>query len=83
MKLGKIKISDTLIREQPMMLLPILTKFVPIHIEGRPHYRDYLYTGLCDDFDDLTEGESIPMYDCTIKQEGNIIIEVKFEKINP
>ena len=83
MKLGKLKISDILIREDPMSLLPVFAKFVPIYIEIRPHYRDYVYTGLCDEFDDIKKGDAIPVYSCTMSMEGDKVIAGKFEKINP
>lgn len=81
MKLGQIKISDTLIKDYTLDLLPIMGRFVPIHIEIRPHLRDYVYTGISEQFEDIKEGDSIPTYDAIMTQHEDKTISVKFEKI--
>ena len=87
MKLGKIKISDAYFKKGCVFdLLPIMSKIVPIHVEIRPHMADYVYTAVCEDFEDMSglpEGTNIPYYSCNVKQEDNKNIEVKFKKENP
>jgi len=82
MRLGIIKISDSYFHEGNILeLLPMFTKFIPIHIDNRPYYRDYLYTGISNDFEDIQEGIEIPVYDCKITTNDNReIIKVEFIK---
>ena len=79
-KLGKIQVDWELVYERPMDLLPIFTKFVPVHVEGRPHMRDFVYTGYSEDFRELAEGESIPTYSVIIDASGQIIQPVTFKE---
>ena len=79
-KLGKIQVDWELVYERPMDLLPIFTKFVPVHIESRPHMRDFVYTGYSEDFRKLAEGESIPTYSVIIDASGQIIQPVTFKE---
>lgn len=82
MKKGKLRISDTMVKDYIFDLLPVMAKFVPVHIESRPHLHDYLYTGYSDEFEDieLKEGEDIPYYDCVVKDDPSGII-VTFKKL--
>ena len=83
-KLGKVKMSSEMVLDNPMDLLPIFTKFIPIHIERQLNYDDFIYTGVCEDFDDKKEGEEIPFYMCSVTQnEKYEITKVEFKKVNP
>ena len=76
-RLGKIKISELFLKDENIEdLIPVFNKFIPIHIEHRPHYRDYIYTVYCKDFDELDNNIEIPFYICEITN-GN---KVKFIK---
>jgi len=81
MKLGKIKISDVLMHENPLELLPVMRKMVPLHIESRPHMRDFVYTAVSKEFDDIPEAAEIPFYDCILTTNKNKTISVKFERL--
>ena len=52
---GKIRVSDMFVKENIKDMLPLFTRFVPVHVEIRPYHRDYIYTGFSEDFDDLPE----------------------------
>ena len=82
MRIGKLQISDTLVNKYPLNLLPVMSKFVPTHIESRPQLRDYLYTGYSDEFEDvdLKEGEDTPLYECVVKDEDKNVT-VTFKKL--
>lgn len=80
MKLGKIKVSSTLVLESTKDLIPLFTKFVPLHIEREMNIGDFIYTGFCEEFEDIKEGEDAPFYECkmTSLDYGNeILVELK------
>ena len=83
-KLGKIRFSSEMILEHTLDLIPIFTKFIPIHIERQLNYDDFIYTGVCEDFDDKKEGEEIPFYLCSVTtNEKHEVVKVEFKKTRP
>ena len=82
-RLGKIKISDEFVRDKPLDLCPFFMNFIPVHIESRPHMRDFVYTGYSPDFDKIEEAVPIPFYSAklTTNKHGKIIY-VEFEREN-
>ena len=81
MKIGKIRISDTLIKERPNDALFAFKYALPIYIEIRPHMRDYVYTCISDSFDEIKEGDEIPVYDCIVTTGSGDSVAVKYERI--
>jgi hypothetical protein len=82
MKIGRIKISDSFfIEHRSFDLLPIFSKFIPIFIEIKPMDRYYIYLGICDEFEDITEEQEYPFYDATVKTNEDKSIEVNFKKL--
>ena len=85
MKLGKFKISDTIIHDARMdnkhlsreCLGVLFGIALPIHIENRPHKRDHIYTCVSDKFKNIKEGESIPFYEATFVRDKNNNIKIK------
>ena len=79
MKLGSIKISSQLIelsKKGDNRLSILFTKFFPLKIEH--DLIESIYTGVCDNFRDLKEGETIPFYGCVI-DEKNKTMKIKEE----
>jgi hypothetical protein len=73
-KRGKIKISFQLYENDFELISPMFTKFQVLHIEQEHwNWKDYIFTGVCDDFRELKEGEQIPFYDCifTRQEDGS------------
>lgn len=83
MKLGKIKITHQLILENSKDILPLFAKFLPLHVEREINIGDFIYTGICDEFEDVKEGEDIPFYEVTMKRKEDQTITVEFKKIQP
>jgi len=78
MRLGLIKISGSLYRHNYDDIKHIFDVVRPERIEHRPYENDiyYLY-GICDAFEDLTEGAAVPQYDAVITAGEK---EIKFNK---
>ena len=77
MKLGKIKISDVLLQEENIKdLNALFSIFIPLHIEDRKIAdRCMIYTGYCEQFDDITkELEMPPYYQVIINENGQATI---------
>jgi len=80
MKLGKVKISSVLVLECTKDLIPLFTKFVPLHIEREINIGDFIYTGFCAEFEDIKEGEDAPFYECkmtALDYGKTILVELK------
>jgi len=83
MRVGRIKLSEPLFDEikkgNNEYLKTLFSVFTPIHIEYRPHYYDVVYTGICSEFKDVTEGESPPFYSAVITTDSFKNQLIKFE----
>jgi hypothetical protein len=81
-KIGRLEISDTLVNHKNALeyLLPVMSVFLPIHIEVIPHERCFVYTGISDHFDYVLEGTEIPYYLATIDTINNTVTFKKYEK---
>ena len=74
-RIGKISISSSFFNDKYLLdIIPVFDKFIPIHVEHRLNANDYVYTGYCLDFEELTDGITIPFYTCTLTKEKNNII---------
>jgi hypothetical protein len=78
MKIGKIKITDTLVLKDTLSLLPLFSKFVPIRIDTSNLFY-FVYMGICEDFKDIEEGDEIPYYICTFTGDTHKTMKVTFE----
>jgi len=77
MKLGKIEISEALLKEEEIGSLKILfSEFIPLHIENRMYdLRAMIYTGYCDKFEDVRGELTLPpTYTITI-DKNNLVFE--------
>lgn len=63
MNIGRVKITRQLVES----VQGIFSEMNPIHIEEK-EYGMLLYTCYSDHFEEVEEGEVIPLYDCTIIQ---------------
>ena len=68
-KLGVIRTTDEILRNHNAFVLLALTKFIPVHVEFKG---DWYYTGICNDFDEVKEGESIPNYEVQITDMNTV-----------
>lgn len=64
---GKIRISTQIVEECPDMMFCMLSVFIPVLIEHQFNDIYYTYYGYCEHFDEIKEGEEIPEYDITFK----------------
>jgi len=67
MKAGKIKISRTYIndvrRSEISDLYLVFNQFIPVYIQDNPMDEQLIYWGYSNQFDDIKEGEVVPLYD--------------------
>ena len=82
-KRGKVKVSShILFNSEPEFLKAFFSLFYPIEIQNQ--LITSVYLGMCDSFDELKEGESIPEYECMIKEvreDDTIKYDIKFNKV--
>lgn len=81
MKIGKIKISDTLLKADNIMnIRPLFNKAIPIHIEHRFNHRDYIYTCISDEFEDIKNEIAIPFYNVEFLPHNNDEVAITITK---
>lgn len=83
MKIGKIEISQQLIRDYLYSkdfngIKEIFEKIIPLRIEENFLNRINTYTCVCDDFEELEEGTTILYYDLEINKKmiGCEVVEI-------
>ena len=81
-KRGIIKISDQVYKKDWDIIHIIFKKFKPAHIEFRHWENDtWVLYGVCDDFDDIKEGDPVPQYEVIFKRNEHGIYDFTFEKV--
>lgn len=83
MKIGKFKIIEMLVRDSPELVFEVLAdmKFVPTRVEHLWYPPVFLMEGISEKFEELEEGEKIPLYEIIINDLGNGKIITKIAKI--
>ena len=79
-QLGRIKLSFEFLQQPNKQVLSALfTEFFPVFITMERYY-EIEYYGLCSDFEEIKEGETIPYYSVIVHEIVNVF-SVQFKKL--
>ena len=70
---GKFSISSLLLEERIDEFKAILSGVVITRAECTYHNGRIEYVGICEDFDEISEGEIIPEYTAELKHEDGVV----------
>lgn len=72
-KIGKIAVSDSVMHDDSSFVLLAMAEFgfCPVSLSVEHQYRQYVFTGYCDTFEELGLGSAIPSYRLEVTKEAD------------
>ena len=79
-KRGFIRVSDVIMWDYEVMT-KVYSVFYPFHIEYK-HWMNYFEIyGVCDDFDEIKEGDVVKQYEFTLTRKEDDSLDIKCSKV--
>lgn len=71
-RIGRFMVSISKVRNDPNMVKSIMAKVIPIRMVYHPSEETFEYMCICDEFDELTEEEIVPIYHTMVDAADNV-----------